>query len=99
MLQDFQTSPVTANPPPVAPKKKRDVPQKKAKLPQPRTQAVEHNIHMESKNGGFGFQIMGGVDSDLQAQVDYIVPGTCSMQVTTKGTGMLLCCANCADSC
>ena len=72
MLQDFQTSPVTANPPPVAPKKKKiqtDSTQDSAKP------YVEHMVRMKSKNGGFGFQIMGGVDSDLEAQVDYIVPG------------------------
>lgn len=81
MLQDFQTSPVTANPPPVAPKKKHVIPQNKIQ-PSPNSTgssniptAAEHNILIESKNGGFGFQIMGGIDSDLQAQVDYIVPG------------------------
>jgi hypothetical protein len=78
MLQDFQTSPITANPPPVAPKKKRDPPQEKVQPDTTQTSAkssANHLIHVESKNGGFGFQIMGGVDSDIQAKVDYIVPG------------------------
>lgn len=77
MLQDFQTSPVTVNPPPVAPKKKRDIPQKKIpSSTRSNTVTPEQQVLIKSKNGGFGFQIMGGVDSDLQAQVDYIVPGT-----------------------
>ncbi len=73
MLKDFQTSAVSVNPPPVvAPKHaKHDKPQTKTKPP-----TAQHSIHLNSKNGGFGFQIMGGVDSELQAQVDYIVPGT-----------------------
>ena len=89
MLQDFQTSPITTNPPPVAPKTKRiqPVPAKKtppapkppapapAPVPSGNSSVSEHTVHIKSRNGGFGFQIMGGVDSELPAQVDYIVPG------------------------
>ena len=35
-----------------------------------------HVVKMHSRNGGFGFQVMGGMDSNIPAQVDYIVPGT-----------------------
>lgn len=75
MLQDFQTSPITSNPPPVALKTK-----KPSKRPQPASSAwlTEYIIHMRSRNGGFGFQILGGLGSD-PAQVDYIVPGTYSI--------------------
>ena len=72
MLQDFQTSPVTANPPLVAPKKKKIQTDSTQDSTKPYDERV---VRMKSKNGGFGFQIMGGVDSDLEAQVDYIVPG------------------------
>lgn len=79
MLQDFQASPVTVNPPPVAPKAKRTTGGAMVGAPQknspPETRGHDNIIRMRSKNGGFGFQIMGGVDSDLSAQVDYIVPG------------------------
>lgn len=89
MLQDFQSSPVTANPPPVAQKtkapKKRDKPSKRI-LPTPAEKSshpTEHIIHIRSKNSGFGFQIMGGMDSDLSAQVDYIVPGNTAQRYIT----------------
>ena len=35
-----------------------------------------HKIRIKTKDGGFGFQVMGGIDSDIPAQVDYIVAGT-----------------------
>ncbi len=34
-----------------------------------------HVVKMQSRNGGFGFQVMGGSDSNIPAQVDFIVPG------------------------
>lgn len=101
MLQDFQTSPIAVNPPPVAPKKKRDLPPQKKIPPSAQNDtptptktkpSTEYIVHMKSKNGGFGFQIMGGVDSDLEAQVDYIVPGT--KYPFQRETRMLLSCAN-----
>lgn len=36
----------------------------------------QHTLTMRSrKNSGLGFQVMGGIDSDIPAQVDYIIPG------------------------
>ncbi len=81
MLQDFQTSPVSINPPqPPAPSVAPKPAPKTAPKPQPKpkhisTHGADYTIYMKSKNGGFGFQIMGGTDSDHFAQVDYIVPG------------------------
>lgn len=92
MLHDFQASPVTTNPPPVAPKTKRSGgrgPQKDSPPPETSGRTLDHTICMRSKNGGFGFQIMGGVDSDLLAQVDYIVPGKVqrAVQKSCRATG------------
>lgn len=99
MLQDFQTSPISINPPlppppvepqpklqdkPLAPKTAPKTAPKAAPKTAPKPQSkpkiisshgADHTIYMRSKNGGFGFQVMGGKDSDHTAQVDYIVPG------------------------
>ena len=34
-----------------------------------------HLLKMKRKNSGFGFQVMGGMDSEVPAQVEYIIPG------------------------
>ena len=42
----------------------------------------QHVVKMRSRNGGFGFQVMGGKDSNISAQVDYIVPGASLLYIT-----------------
>ena len=60
MLHDFQASPVAITPPQYS--NNIDI-------------SAQHVVHISSNSGGFGFQVMGGEDSDFPAQVDYIVPG------------------------
>lgn len=91
MLENFQFGPVAPTVPP-QPMKKPDTKREKMKNESSvsasagddktnggsgsATQMAGHTVKMRSRNGGFGFQVMGGMDSEIPAQVDYIVPGT-----------------------
>lgn len=83
MLQDFESPSAPKSEIPSAPKSD---PSKRIHPAQTQTQLTEHSILIKSRNGGFGFQVMGGADSDLPAQVDYIVPGDLAMILSNMYT-------------
>lgn len=58
------------------------------------------SVHMISRNGGFGFQVIGGADANYHPEVELILPGKTKAPITVMSTDYsCFICRKCSRRC